>query len=380
MPTDLCSLQEDDRSFSECRAQEFSGSLFQEIHTMTSTISQGTLYPHQYPESATRKLIHRGLLPDAPSFLQSAIHYETLAGSRAYGVADTAIHDILPDFDVCGFAVPPKEMIFKHLTGWIPGFHSEPPGFDHWSRSDISEYPPDRVSGGNRILQPSPNLGSVAATLAAAVSLSDTASELATIEIGSAKLQYSESQHHSHPARVWDLQIFSIVRFFELGRQSCPNIIEALFAPEDCVLFCTDVGQLARLNRRLFLSCEVAKKFRAFARNQLKRLLSSRLPPSAHKAGIPPAEDYDLKCAYHVARLLDQAEQVLLYGDLDLRNSRDSLREIRRGEWRLRDVLSLAGKKESRLDRLLSQTSLPDFPDPGPLQRLLCRCLETCYA
>jgi hypothetical protein len=356
------------------------GSLFQEFHTMTPTISEGTLRHKAHSDSATRQLIHRGLLPDAPSFLQSSIHYETLAGSRAYGVADTAIHNILPDFDVCGFAVPPKEMIFKHLTGWIPGFHSEPPGFDHWSRSDISEYPPESVSGGNRILQPSPNHDSVAATLAANVSLSDTASELATIEIGSANLQYSESQHHSHPARVWDLQVFSIVRFFELGRQSCPNIIEALFAPEDCVLFCTDVGQLARLNRRLFLSCEVVKKFRAFARNQLKRLLNSRLPPGAYAAGISPAEIYDLKCAYHVTRLLDQAEQVLLYGDLDLRNSRDSLREIRRGEWPLRDVLSLAGKKESRLDRLLSQSSLPEYPDPGPLRRLLLNCLETCYA
>jgi uncharacterized protein len=380
MPTDLCSLQEDDRSFSECPAQEFSGSLFQEIYTMTRTISEGILRHQVHPESATRKLIHRGLLPDAPSFLQSAIHYETLAGSRAYGVADTAIHNTPPDFDVCGFAIPPKEMIFKHLTGWIPGFHSEPPGFDQWSRSDISEYLPEVAAGVNSIVQPPPNHDAVAAAMAAATVVSGTVSEMICMEIGSAPRQSSEAQHPTHPERVWDLQIFSIVRFFELGRQSSPNIIESLFAPEDCVLFCTDVGQLARLNRRLFLSCEVVKKFRAFARNQLKRLLNLRIQSSADSAEMYPAENYDLKCAYHVTRLLDQAEQVLLYSDLDLRNSRDSLREIRRGEWPLRDVLSLAGKKESRLDRLLSQTSLPDFPDPGPLQQLLCRCLESCYA
>lgn len=348
---------------------------------MPRTISEATIRHHAHPESATRKLIHRGLLPDAPPFLQSAIHYETLAGSRAYGVADTAIHCNQPDFDVCGFAVPPKEMIFKHLTGWIPGFHSEPPGFDHWSRSDIPEYLPENCGSTNRNLQrsPNPNYVSGSETMAGAAAVSDTASELATMEIGSANPQYSDPERLTQISRVWDLQIFSIVRFFELGRQSSPNIIEALFAPEDCVIFCTEVGLMARLNRRLFLSCEVVKKFRAFARNQLKRLLSSRLPPSAYAAGNPPAQNYDIKCAYHVTRLLDQAEQVLLHGDLDLRNSRDSLREIRRGEWPLRDVLSLAGKKESRLDRLLNQTSLPDFPDPDSLRRLLCRCLETSY-
>ena len=42
--------------------------------------------------------------------------------------------------------------------------------------------------------------------------------------------------------------------------------------------------------------------------------------------------EYDVKYAYHVVRLVDEAEQLLRDGELDLGRSADRLREVRRGE------------------------------------------------
>jgi len=89
--------------------------------------------------STTQKLMEKGLATDAPSFLKTNVHYETIMGSHAYGVADTSVKAKIPDYDVYGFAIPPKELIFKHLTGWIPGFGPEPRGFEQWQKHAMQE-------------------------------------------------------------------------------------------------------------------------------------------------------------------------------------------------------------------------------------------------
>lgn len=73
-------------------------------------------------------------------------------------------------------------------------------------------------------------------------------------------------------AKEWDLQIFSIVKFFELCRQNNPNMIDTLFTPENCVIHCTQIGRMVRDNRKLFLSKEAWKKFRGYAHAQLKKM------------------------------------------------------------------------------------------------------------
>ena len=90
--------------------------------------------------STTQQLMEKGLI-EAPPFLRTNVHYETIMGSHAYGVADTSVRDKIPDYDVYGFAIPPKEMIFKHLTGYIDGFGTAPPGFEQYQKHAILEKP-----------------------------------------------------------------------------------------------------------------------------------------------------------------------------------------------------------------------------------------------
>ena len=97
--------------------------------------------------STTQKLMEKGLAVGAPSFLKTNVHYETIVGSHAYGVADTSVKEKIPDYDVYGFAIPPKEFIFPHLAGHIPGFGPEPQGFDQWQKHAIQE-PAESVPAG----------------------------------------------------------------------------------------------------------------------------------------------------------------------------------------------------------------------------------------
>jgi uncharacterized protein len=202
--------------------------------------------------STTQQLMNQGLIPDAPRFLEHNVHYETIMGSHAYGVADTSVKVKLPDYDVYGFAIPPKEMIFKHLAGWIPGFGYEPPSFEQYQRHHII----DREAGSR--------------------------------------------------GKEWDLQIFGIVKFFELCRENNPNMIDSLFTPEACVIHCTQIGRMVRDQRRLFLSKLCWKKFRGYAYSQLKKLNDKQ--PIGGRVEIIERFGYDVKFAYHIVRLFDEAE------------------------------------------------------------------------
>lgn len=274
--------------------------------------------------STTQKLMEKGLAQGAPPWLGTNVMYETIMGSHAYGVADTSVRDKVPDYDIYGWAFPPKEFVFKHLTGHVPGFGPEPPGFDQWQCHHM--FDADALGG---------------------------------------------------HGKEWDLQIFNIVKFFELCRQNNPNIIDSLFTPENCVVHCTQVGRMVRDNRRLFLSKEAWKKFRGYAHAQLKKMNDKE--PSGNRREIVEKHGYDVKFAYHILRLLDEAEQILLEGDLNLQRAKEAMKSVRRGEWTADQIRDWAMEKEKVLEVAYTGCKLPEHPPYEPLRQLLINCLEAHY-
>lgn len=268
--------------------------------------------------------MEKGLIRDAPGFLKTNVHYETIMGSHAYGVADTSVRDKIPDYDVYGFAIPPKNFVFKHLTGWIPGFGPTPEGFDQFQRHHIMD-------------------------------------EDATAGHG----------------KEWDLTIFNIVKFFQLCLENNPNMIDSLFTPENCVVHCTQVGRMVRDSRRMFLSKLAWKKFRGYAHSQLKKMNDKT--PVGHRKEIIQKHGFDVKFAYHIIRLFDEVEQILLEGDLNLQRAREPMKAIRRGDWTADEVRRWAMEKEVVLEAAYTACKLPEKPPYEPLRQLLYNCLEEHY-
>lgn len=88
---------------------------------------------------------------------------------------------------------------------------------------------------------------------------------------------------------------------------------------------------------------------------------------------------FDIKYAYHLIRLLNEIEQILTEEDLDLERSREQLKSIRRGEWKMEDVISYAATKEKYLEGHYLKSKLPERPRELEVKNLLLECLEMQY-
>jgi uncharacterized protein len=266
----------------------------------------------------TRTLAEKGALPDYPKWLPDNIQYETMMGSVAYGVSsDTS------DVDIYGFVIPPKELIFPHLAGEIPGFGRQLKRFDQF-----------------------------------------------------------QAQHIKDPegtGREYDISLFSIVKFFSLAMENNPNMVDALFTPHTCVLQSTSIAQLVRENRLLFLHKGSWHKFKGYAYSQKSKMFTKTPTEGSNRRADYETYGFDVKAAYHCVRLMLQVEQILTEGDLDLMRHKEQLKAIRRGEWTAEQVNEFFSDKEKSLEELYVKSELRHSPDEGKIKALLVECLQRHY-
>ena len=114
--------------------------------------------------------------------------YEVVMGSMAYGVSDNN-----SDLDIYAVTVPTQTIVFPHLAGNIHGFGTPP-----------------------------------------------------------VKWEGQQKHHMMMDGKEYDVNIYSIIPYFELCRGNNPNMLDSLFVPDRCVLFANDVGVHMRQHRKLF--------------------------------------------------------------------------------------------------------------------------------
>lgn len=257
------------------------------------------------------KLIH------PPKWLPDNTLYLCYMGSAAYGCSnDTS------DLDMYGFAMPPREMVFPHMAGHVPGFGPNPQGFDVWSEHHIV----DKSAG-----------------------------------------------------KEYDFSVYSIVKFFDLVRDNNPNMVDALFVPERCIVHSTDVSDMVRERRKEFLHKGAFSRFRGYAYQQLKKIEGKSNSSNPKRQASIEQFGYDVKFAYHIVRLALECEQILTTGDLDLECNSEILKAIRRGDWTLERLKEWFFAKEIQLEEAKSKSQLPEKPDIEVLRQLLLDCLEHHY-
>ena len=267
----------------------------------------------------TQYLIKTGLLKSPPRFLETGVQYEVVMGSIAYGVAEDK-----SDMDIYGFAIPPRDWVFPHLRGEVSGFDDAGPSFEQIQQHHMF----DKSARGGK-------------------------------------------------GQEYDLTIYSIVKYFKLLLENNPNIIDSLFVPRNCVLYSTSVGEMVREHRHVFLHKGCWPRFKGYAYAQVNRMRSKNAV-GKRKQTIDEF-GYDLKFAYHVVRLLNEVEQILIEGDLDLARNKEQLKAIRRGEWSLDKVEGYFAEKEKQLEKLYLESTLPVEPAKQAIKNLLLQCLEQHY-
>lgn len=248
-----------------------------------------------------------------PYFLADNVIYLTIGGSEAYGVATDT-----SDKDMWGIAMPPRHYIFPTEAGIIPGFGTQPPSFNVW-----------------------------------------------------------QEHHIKTPGTEYDFSVYSIVKFFELARIGNPNIMDALFVPQNCITTITKAGQHIRENRHLFLSKAMWPCFKGFAFNHLKNMKNSN--PTGKRKVLYDKYGYDTKDAGHLVRCLLALEDVLIECDYDLQRHKDMIKAIRRGEWTYEQVCDWFANKEKHLENVKLQSKIPQKADEIALRKILIECLEIHY-
>jgi len=223
------------------------------------------------------------------------------------------------DMDYYGFCIPHKDMVFPHLRGEIAGFGKQTKRFNDWSEHHINS--PDGK-------------------------------------------------------KTYDFSVYSIVRFFQLCMENNPNMVDALFVPSNCIVHCTHIGNLVRDNRQIFLHKGSFHKFRGYAFSQLHKM---NREPTGKRKELVEKFGYDTKFASHVIRLLNECEQILGEGDLDLQRSKEQLKSIRRGEWTEQQIRDYFERNDKRLEQLYADSKLPYGPDETEIKKLLLKCLEYHY-
>jgi uncharacterized protein len=267
--------------------------------------------------SVTQRLIERGLIRP-PAFLASNMQYEVMTGSVSYGVSSEDKSDV----DIVGFCIPTKELIFPHLAGEIPGFGRQTQRFEQFQQHHVDD---------------------------------------------------------QEARKNYDLTVYSIVRFFQLCMDNNPNMIDSLFVPNDCVLFITQIGQMVRENRKLFLHKGAYHKLKGYCFSQLHKMSDKNPEPGSKRAKDIETHGFDTKYAYHLLRLLNECQQILETGDLDLRANREQLKACRRGEISEVEIRHIFTEQERVLEKLYNESKLQYSPDEPKIKQLLLNCLEQHY-
>lgn len=266
--------------------------------------------------SRVQLMKQKGLI-SPPKWLSSNIHYEVIAGSVSYAVSsDTS------DMDIFGFCIPPKDDVFPHLAGEIPGFGTQRQSFNVWQEHHIMD---------------------------------------------------------KEARQEYDFSIYSIVKFFNLAMENNPNMVDILFTPQRCVLFCSSVAQVVRDNRKLFLHKGSYHKFRGYAYAQLHKIGTKSNASNPKRQADIENHGFDLKFAYHVVRLALEGEQILMEHDLNIEQNAEILKAVRRGDWSEEKLRGWFNEKEKHLEELYVKSTLQHKPDEEAIKDLLMNCLEQHY-
>lgn len=267
--------------------------------------------------SSTIEQLTRRKLINPPNDVKSNTMYETVVGSIAYGVSDD-----LSDFDVNGFYIPAAHKLFPTLRGHLLGFDADP------------------------------------------------------------KAPKAFQQHHiddQDGRRMWDLNIYSITIYFKLCLENNPNMVDTLYTPRDCVLHSTTIAEMVREKRDLFLHKRCWPKYKGYAYQQLHKMKGKDPEEGSKRWQLRERYGYDVKFAYHLVRLLYEAEMIAAEGTIDIRRNREHLKAIRRGDVTQAEVETWAAEKESHLERLFETTTLRAEPARAEIKQLLINCLEHHY-
>lgn len=178
-----------------------------------------------------------------------------------------------------------------------------------------------------------------------------------------------------------DLVIYSLRKYVHLAMKGNPSILLLLYAPEDRLVTCTELGHELRALTPALVSLNAAPRFLGYLKSQKERLLGLRGGRHTNRPELEVQHGYDTKYAMHALRLGYQGIELITTGRMTLPipdDPGDYLRAVRRGEVALDDVLTELDSVEQQLLGLARKDwigdpnrALPTAPNVEAINRFL---------
>ncbi len=160
---------------------------------------------------------------------------------------------------------------------------------------------------------------------------------------------------HNSEADADDVCWWEIEKFIRLALKANPNVLEALYVPDQHIFFADAMGWKLREQREMFMSKYVYQTYSGYVLSQFKKLKKD-----IESGGTPKH-----KHSMHLIRLLYSGiEAVRGRGIMvDVGAYRDELLTIKRGEVPFEAVYQKALKLNAEFETAYGQTTLPDRPN-----------------
>jgi len=335
--------------------------------------------------SLTDMLIKKEIIKDFPSFLQNSIQYEVMMGSVAYGVSSD-----VSDIDIYGFCIPYKEIIFPHLSGEISGFGRQKQIFEQFQKhhiQDISKGVIYDISIYNIVkyfmlcMENNPNM----------VDSLFVPQHCILHSTSIANYLRERRKEFLHKGSWYKFKGYSYSQVHKMNNKALKILVDECnnlnIDPEKLENELVMIELIRRGNKDLRVSKKYTSSINETGLEKLKTsdlndlyLLMRECSKEGGKFGnrlkTIKQFGYDVKFAYHVVRLLNEIEQILVEGDLELDRSREQLKAIRRGEWTIEMVTDYFNTKERELETVYNNSKLPHSPNEPKIKQILLDCLE----
>lgn len=168
---------------------------------------------------------------------------------------------------------------------------------------------------------------------------------------------------HNSPEKADDFCWWELEKFLRLALKANPNVLEALYAPESCILLCNEMGQRLRKLREAFLSKYIFQTYSGYVLSQFKKL----------KRDVESGGEPRPKHSMHLIRLLYSGIEALKgHGILvDVGPHRAELLRIKKGQMNFDEVYKQAIALNEVFQKEFEHTTLADRPDVAAVERFL---------
>lgn len=188
-----------------------------------------------------------------------------------------------------------------------------------------------------------------------------------------------------------DLVIYSLRKYVRLAMQGNPSILLPLYAPEDRLVICTELGVELRALAPAIVSTCAGDRFLGYLRNQKERLLDVRGGRHTNRPELVGQYGYDVKYAMHALRLGYQGVELISTGRITLPipdDPGDYLCAVRRGDVPFDEMIDRLGLVEEALISASQRTwtshvhrpALPAAPNIEAINRFMRRAHDEIWA